>query len=385
MHCQTSDEPSNGTRDINQEIHRNIPAILLAGLLSMFFAEVMAGSSNLWFFDPFGLALTLILYLMHLLFYLNLAIRTKRTSLVHLYLWGMLFALYEAPITQVLWSGYMDATEQPTLLFGIAIIEFIVLVFFWHPIMSFIIPILVYESLVLHFAKIEGKIEENTLQDQLLPGHFLILNKMKTNLIWILIVFFLLSINQIAADGYNILKAEGAYIGTIFLIWVFWKWAAYKSRAHHQLLSIQDLFIKSKKFKLFIAVLVIYVYIIGSLLITTFLPGRWPTNPIPYLSIIVFAGIVVFMLKISGSSPKPDESTIRALFEKDPALSRVFNIKDLTILFSVLVIGEIVFGILGEISSILYVIIYLSLILVGLVFFIMSIITLVKQRKKKKN
>ena len=108
----------------------NVAVVLLVGALSMFFAEVMAGSSNLWFLDPFGILSTYVLYLGHVLLYLNLAIRFKRTSLVQLYLWGMLFGLYEGPITQVLWSGYMDSTGPPIVFLGVASFEFIVLVFF---------------------------------------------------------------------------------------------------------------------------------------------------------------------------------------------------------------------------------------------------------------
>ena len=53
---------------------------------------------------------------------------------------------YEAVITKVLWAGYMDATGPGfgTVL-GVALVEFLVLVFFWHPIFSFILPILTYE------------------------------------------------------------------------------------------------------------------------------------------------------------------------------------------------------------------------------------------------
>ncbi len=105
-------------------------AILMIGALSMFFGEVYAGSSKVWFLDPWGIFSTYILYLTHTIFYINLAKRWNRTRLAHLYFFGALFALYEAPITQVLWSGYMNAQDPPTLFLGISIIEYIILVFF---------------------------------------------------------------------------------------------------------------------------------------------------------------------------------------------------------------------------------------------------------------
>ena len=124
--------------------------IILIGCLSMFMAEVFAGSSQMWFIDIWSLLVTFWLYLGHLLLFLNLAMRSKKTSIPQLYLWGVLFALYESWVTKVLWAGY-PGSEGPAiaLVGGIAILEFSTLVFFWHPILAFIMPILVYESFTL--------------------------------------------------------------------------------------------------------------------------------------------------------------------------------------------------------------------------------------------
>ncbi len=126
---------------------------LLLGLLSIFYGEVYAGSSFLWMFDAWGLLITFPLYMFHSLFYLNMAQRTKRITISQLYLWGMLFALYEAPITKVLFSTYPSATAAwPAWGFffgtGIATMEFMVPVFFWHPVMSFMMPIFTLEIFI---------------------------------------------------------------------------------------------------------------------------------------------------------------------------------------------------------------------------------------------
>ena len=112
-----------------------IISFLLVGTLSVFFTEVFAGSSPLWFIDSWGIFMVFPLYSMHLIFFLNVAFRIKRTSLGHLYLLGVLIGLYESWITKVLWAGYPGA-EAPLMgtFLGIAILEFSVLVFFWHPI-----------------------------------------------------------------------------------------------------------------------------------------------------------------------------------------------------------------------------------------------------------
>ncbi len=127
--------------------------VFLLGSLSMFFAEVYSGSSPLWFLEAWGWIITFPLYMSHILFFLNIAIKTKRTTIGHLYLFGALFGLYEGLVTRVLWFGYPNS-EGPIFgtiggLGGIATLEYLTLIFFWHPIFAFIIPILVYDVFIL--------------------------------------------------------------------------------------------------------------------------------------------------------------------------------------------------------------------------------------------
>ena len=151
-------------------------SILLLGALSMLFAEVFSGASRLWFVDPWGLLLTYPLYLGHAIFLLNVAFLWKKTSPRQLDLFGMLFGLYEALITKVLWFGY-PASTGPTVgyFFGVTWGEFLTLVLFYHPIMSFVVPIFVYEG----------------TSGDVLPGHerFLQKNWKTLLLVMILIVY----------------------------------------------------------------------------------------------------------------------------------------------------------------------------------------------------
>src|SRR4030042_4458730 len=120
-------------------------SLLLLGVLSMFFAEVFSGASTLWFLNPWGVLVTIPLHLGPPAFLFNVAVRWSRTSLRHLYFLGMMFGLYEALITKVLWHGYPDSSgPQFGTLLGGAWGEFITLVLFWHPFMSFILPVLAY-------------------------------------------------------------------------------------------------------------------------------------------------------------------------------------------------------------------------------------------------
>jgi hypothetical protein len=121
--------------------------LLLAGMLSMLCAEVFSGASVLWIVQPWGWLVTFPLYFAHLIFFFNLALYFRRTSLPALYFWGVLFALYESWITKVAWAGYMNQVAQTQTLFGFAPGEFLIIILFWHPVMSFIVPLLLFETL----------------------------------------------------------------------------------------------------------------------------------------------------------------------------------------------------------------------------------------------
>ena len=186
-------------------------SILLVGFLSMTIAEVFAGSSTLWFLDVWGLLITFPLYTFHLLFYLNVAKRTQTFSVWHLYLWGALFGLYEGPITKVLWSGYPGSAEPigGALILGIAMFEFLTLCLFWHPVMAFVLPILVYE----YFCYLNGSIP----LDQSHLNAF-INDKRNTRFIWL--IFTIASIGLTINSQFNVMISLTAALGSFLLIYI---------------------------------------------------------------------------------------------------------------------------------------------------------------------
>jgi len=185
---------------------KKIISIILLGLLSMLFAEVFSGSSQLWFIDFEGIIITFMLYLVHIVFLLFVALRARKVSLVQLYFFGVLFGLYEGIITKVLWAGYMgsDGPGFGTIL-GVAAMETPILIFFWHPLFAFIIPILVYQI----------------LSKEVLIEHDSILVKTKKKSF--LIVLLLIASATYIANGnqFDLVSANGAVLGTIGLVIFF--------------------------------------------------------------------------------------------------------------------------------------------------------------------
>jgi hypothetical protein len=117
---------------------------LLIGLIVLICAEVFSGASlhvGLW--NPWTLIVTYWLYFAHFFFFTTLAVRTGRTSFWSLYLWGVLFGLYESWITKVIWFGYGARGKFVIGAIGPYGISEISMAFIFHPVMSFILPLAV--------------------------------------------------------------------------------------------------------------------------------------------------------------------------------------------------------------------------------------------------
>ena len=116
----------------------------ILGALSVCFAEVTVGSSPFAFFDAWGLLVVCPLYLLHLLVLARVAFARGPPRFPALFFAGVLFGLYEAYMTKQLWNP--DWSSDPVRAGGVAVFETIILVLWWHPVMAFLVPLLVAET-----------------------------------------------------------------------------------------------------------------------------------------------------------------------------------------------------------------------------------------------
>lgn len=255
---------------------KRICPILLIGLLSMFFAEIMSGASTTWFLGSWGIFVTFPLYMFHILFFLWLAVEYRKIRITQLYFFGILFALYEAWVTKVLWSGYFDA-GSPGLgtVFGIGVAEFSVLALFWHPLMSFIVPVLVFQLLT-------GKA---------FPEHIVLLRKTRKSQI-VLVLFIVLFSNFIAnGNSSDLISANISVIGTLSL--VYFMSGASKGR------DIMSLHFRKR----YIALIAAYLFALYLVSFIVIMPERLPTTASPYISVILlYFGLIVIIAKSGKSS-----------------------------------------------------------------------------------
>lgn len=120
---------------------------IVLGSISTFFAEVISGSflyPFLPFVDAWGIVMVVPLYTMHVLVLSYIVYNFGKPRLYTLFFAGAIFGMYEAYETGILWTGW-DAGPVLTIMeFGV--IEAIILVLFWHPLMSFILPVVIGET-----------------------------------------------------------------------------------------------------------------------------------------------------------------------------------------------------------------------------------------------
>lgn len=116
---------------------------LLLAVLSVAITEVTAASSPYAFINPVESLFLLTFYGSHLLILAWLTFRRAWPSLPTLWFAGVLFGLYEFYITKVLWSPpWGDAIS----LAHVDVISLVVLAFFWHPFLAFILPLAIGEA-----------------------------------------------------------------------------------------------------------------------------------------------------------------------------------------------------------------------------------------------
>jgi hypothetical protein len=124
---------------------RKILFWMMMAMMSVYGAEVISGSFPFPFFRAWGWEVLMPLYGLHLIVLATLVFKWGRPDFRTLYLAGMLLGLYEAYITKILWlPRWFGALSVAHL--GVA--EVLILVFWWHPFMSFIFPLMAGERLL---------------------------------------------------------------------------------------------------------------------------------------------------------------------------------------------------------------------------------------------
>jgi hypothetical protein len=132
---------------------RKLAFWVLTGMISVVFVEVPAGSTMFPFFTVWGLLVVLPLYLLHSVFLSALVFRFGRPRFWTLYAAGLLYGMYEAYITKVVWTSFRPEGPLVTVA-GVALFETILVVLYLHPLLAFVVPLLFTEILATNSTEV---------------------------------------------------------------------------------------------------------------------------------------------------------------------------------------------------------------------------------------
>ena len=328
-------------------------AIFLFGFLSMIFAEVFSGSAPLWFLGIWGWFAVLPLYWAHALLLLNLAMKYERTSLTQLYLWGVIFGLYEGWITKVIWAGYMGDVPALGTFLGFAVGEFFVIALFWHALFAFIIPILVFQIIV----QATNKGEAGSIH----TSHLGVISKGKRNYVLLGIIIVtgsLFMMMGLGADSFSIIVAGITNLAYIVLLsWFVTSW-------NSKPMDLESL--RLGKTGLSIIIIYLFAYYIVSFF--TILPERIPSLGTILLT-IAFYGFVIILIFVS---PKDNRKTI----ELPEGIIDSGHITWALIIFLMLAVSWIT---MGSVSLILGTLFYLAMVFLGPILFFLAVLNVIRK------
>ena len=313
--------------------------VLLAGALSMLCAEVLSGASILWFLSAWGWLVTFPLYMVHLVFLFSLAVLFRRTSLTSLYLWGVIFGMYESWITKVTWAGYIGSEPAFGTVLGFAPIEFLIIVLFWHPVMSFLLPLLLFETL-------SSSPEAGAT---LLPGHRWLLAQGRRSTA-LFAGFALIGATFLAVNsGYNAISALATLLVSAGIVAVLYHAVA---KATKDNFSVFSLSLTRKG-------LILALFYLAALYIVAFfflVPDRIPPLPTIALTFLIYT-VVVFLIWLDRPGPVEKEVPVN-----QEVLVQVHHLWRFLLLIAVLIV---LFSFVPSLGGAAGTVIYLLLVILG--------------------
>ncbi|RDE12580.1 MAG: hypothetical protein C4K47_07530 [Candidatus Thorarchaeota archaeon] len=318
-------------------------ALLLVGILSMVFAEALSGSSVLWFLSVWSWLVTLPLYWSHTLLFLNIAFRLRRTSISDLYLLGVLFGLYESWVTKVVWAGYFGQLPGWGTVLGFAVAEVPVIVFFWHPVMSFIVPILIFQ--IIAVSTNGGR----DVTQVVLPSHIRYLRRSKRTSILFGIVFVGGAAFLSANSFLNVLAAGLTAVVSLLAIVLVTKLT---KRRYGGQMSINSLKLGRPGF----SVVTLYVLLLYIVTFPLLRPEAIP-SPATILWTLCLYALVAMLVLID---PAKDE-----ISTTPPSPFRMITLRDVEYCFGALTLLIIIMCAVPIIDSIVGSVLYLMILVLG--------------------
>ena len=259
---------------------------IILACLSTFFAEVFSGSDMFPFFHSWGIFVVVPLYGLHILVLANLVFRAPEPRFSSLVFAGMIFGLYEAYITKVIWA---PPWGNAVIVAEFAPVETTVLVFWWHAWFSFIIPLLVAEKMLT----------DSTSLGRSLPGKLGTFFNSWGGLASVMAFGGLFQSINSPSIGESLLSGLST-VGVLVLLILLWK-----KMTKHQTFSMSELLPDQRQFK-WLMIPMVFMYLAMGIL----LRPEWYPGLLGHLIVWVLYGISFYLLSRSQKTPQINSSEV---------------------------------------------------------------------------
>ncbi|MEA2054967.1 MAG: hypothetical protein U9O96_07695 [Candidatus Thermoplasmatota archaeon] len=250
---------------------------IILGALSVFFAEVVSGSDMFPFFHIWGLLVVFPLYTLHILVLSYVVFNYSKPRLYTLFIAGAIFGMYEAYITKVLWN---PPWGDPLIsLAGIAAIEAVVLVLFWHPFMAFIIPLFVGENILTNSRKITKGLPNRMKK---------LFNTKKKSYILLVLLAILFGIFQSTNSPSPLHSLLSVLSTTAVLMLLIYLW---RNKTKGREYDIQTLLPNKREFSVLLTLLIVMYVVMGIFVRPEALPGSAPQ----LIIWLIYAGLFILL------------------------------------------------------------------------------------------
>ena len=273
--------------------HRIYFALLLS-TVSMALPEVITMNDPIPWIHPMGYVLGYPVYGLHILVLGGLMYRYGRIGIVTVLCYGGLFGLYEGYLTKMLWNPTWG-TELTAHIGGVRVIHTLLSVFSVHPILAFLIPLVIAELFMTRGARPVSR------AFPFLRSRIGVFSSVIVLAVWLGIIMGGHLPKHGGRQAFGAPVVSIAVFGTLSAIWLL----IFKGHRF----NIRDLMPCGKGLWILAALLLLEYLVYARLLRPEAMPTEWPTHLVT-IGIYVFFVTLIMLWRSQNPASDPNEEDL---------------------------------------------------------------------------
>jgi hypothetical protein len=269
---------------------------LLLSTLSMALPEVITMNDPIPWIHPMGYVLGYPVYGLHILVLGGLMYKYSRIGIVTLMSYGGLFGLYEGYLIKQLWNPNWG-TELTLQIGGVRVVHTLMLVFFVHSVLAFLVPLVIAELFLARPSSLSRALP--FLRSR--KGIFVSVIGLA---VWLGLI---IGSNLPKHGGRSALVApviSVLVVGTLTAIWVW----LFKGRRF----SMRELMAKGKGLWILAGLLVVEYVFYSRLLRPEAMPTEWMPHVIVVGMYVFFVTLIILWGRPKKATERPEENVVNA-------------------------------------------------------------------------